>query len=81
MASNLWLARRDHGLTPSETREFFQWLNADPSHERAWENCLMFWRHLDPRIVSQGLLSVYRQRTPSENKLKSTRSRGPSRQP
>jgi ferric-dicitrate binding protein FerR (iron transport regulator) len=69
------MARHDHGLTPSETREFFQWLNSDPRHVTAWEDCLMFWRHLDPRIVSRTLLSVYRQRTPHTNHLRPARTR------
>lgn len=48
-----WLIRRDHGLSPAEQDEFFQWLAADPrhgerfaQHQRTWKefNLLAQWR-------------------------------------
>lgn len=41
-----WIVRRDAGLTPSEDREFSEWLAEGSAHRDAWEQAQAAWRGL-----------------------------------
>lgn len=42
-----WTARRDAGLSPSESAELQAWLDADPRHREAFAQCDSAWGALD----------------------------------
>lgn len=42
-----WLARRDHGLTLAEEREFAAWRAADARNEAAWQEIAEAWAMFD----------------------------------
>ncbi len=49
-----WLARRNGGLTPADETAFARWLEADPSHRRAWTEAEVAWRRLNaPRAAGE----------------------------
>ncbi len=46
-AAARWVARRDAGLSPSETAELGQWLDADARHKAAFEHYARAWSTFD----------------------------------
>ena len=42
-----WVARRDAGLDEAGGRELARWLEADPAHRTAFEDCAVAWSALD----------------------------------
>jgi transmembrane sensor len=71
-AAARWVARRDAGLSPSETAELGQWLDADARHKAAFEHYARAWSTFERPVRAGARDAMMRE---LENRARRRRAR------